>query len=103
MSESDLEYDLRQYKLMLSAIHDYQRGTVKLGRLISDLDALRDALQNPSQSWLGEFESAWGKLEDVYAGMLDEERTQFDETDRRLINEGVSKLTSLIESKIAKE
>lgn len=103
MNESDAEYNARQYRLMLRVLHDYQHGVIKLGRLVSDLDALRDALQNPSQSWLGEFESAWGKLEDVYAVMLDEGRAEFDETDRRLISEALSKLTSLIDSQFSKE
>lgn len=100
MDESSQTYNVRQYKLMLKMIQDYQNGDIKLGHLVANLDALRGVLQNPPEPWLSEVESLWGKLEDVYAIMLDEERTEFDDLDRKLIKESIIKLESLVKAQI---
>lgn len=101
MGEADIEYNKRQYRLILRKIDDYGRGAIKLGELVGDLDALRLALQNPSDHWLREFESAWGKLEDVFAVMLDESRSEFDAIDTELISNALRDIRLLVDSKLA--
>lgn len=103
MDTSEREYNLRQLRLMLGFIHEYQQESLTLRDLIRKLEALGDSLQKPSEPWLKMFQSAWGKLEDVYASMLDEGRTELDEVDLRLIDEGVSQLLSLIQHEIEKQ
>ncbi|MBI3653779.1 MAG: hypothetical protein HY231_22325 [Acidobacteria bacterium] len=102
MIKSDDKYNLRQYELMLTMIQRYQGGLIKLPQLVDDLDALNTTLHNPSDSWLSEFEPAWGQLEDVLAFMLDEGRSQLDDTEHKLIEDALIKLTLLIESNVAK-
>jgi hypothetical protein len=101
MNEFDEEYNFRQYKLMLKSIQDYQNAAIKLPQLIADLEALRSALHSPPESWLNDFDPAWGVLEEVHSVMLDEERQFFDEVDRKLINDALARLTSVIQAQIA--
>lgn len=89
---------------MLMAIQRYQeksknaQNLQSLADLISDLDALRCCLKNPSESWLKEFQSEWATLEEVYAVMLDRGEARLDEVGGRLVEESIGKLLSLIQS-----
>lgn len=103
MTEQEREYNQRQYHLMQRAVQQYESDAISLGQLVDTLEALNSALLSPSESWLSEFEPAWGKLEDVYAGLMDEGDRQFDDIDRRLVGEAVIKLASLIQSKLVAE
>ena len=94
-------YNIRQYELMLKTLQDYRNRKISLERLINNLDALRGVLQVPPISWLDSFEPQWGKLEDVHAMMLDEERTELDELDLKLIESALAELEPLIKSEIA--
>ena len=104
MIDSEQDYNRRQFRLMERLLEQYQAGEIKLSQLINDLEALNDALQNPTEEWLSEFEPAWGALEDVYAAMLAEGRsTLSEEVDRPLIEKSVSRLSSHIRSQLAAE
>ena len=102
MSEPSSEYNLRQYRLMLTKLGQYRAGSFGLAQLVNDLEALGDALESPPESWRAEFEPAWGRLEDVHASLLAEGRSQPGELERELIEQSLSRLTSLIESEVAK-
>ena len=102
MSTSGGEYNVRQYHLMLARLGQYRAGYLSLAQLVSDLEALGAALESPAQPWLAEFEPAWGMLEDVHASLLAEGRSQPGETERGLIERAVARLSSLIETEIAR-
>ena len=104
MTDSNRDYNLRQFRLMERLLEQYQAGAIKLRQLINDLEALNAALRNPTEDWLSKFEPAWGALEDVYAAMLAEGRTTLNEAvDQPLIKRSVSRLLSNIQSQVAAE
>lgn len=104
MTDSDRDYNRRQFRLMPRLIEQYQAGSIKLRQLIDGLEALNSALQNPGEDWLSEFEPAWGALEDVYAAMLGEGRSTLNEdVDEPLIERSLTRLTSLIQSRLAEK
>lgn len=104
MTSTDRDYNQRQFRLMRRLIDQYQSGSIKLSQLISDLEALNSALKNPTEEWLSEFEPAWGAIEDVYAAMLAEGRTNLnDDVDKPLIQKSLSRLTSLLQSQITEK
>jgi Mg2+ and Co2+ transporter CorA len=102
MSGQSGEYNQRQYALMLRRIDQYRKEVITLGQLINDLEALNAALRTTSGSWTAKFEPAWGRLEEVYASMQSEGRSQLDEVDSKLIEQSLSELTSLIQSEVSK-
>lgn len=96
---SENEYNLRQFRLMLNSITDYESNHSSLGMLVSNLDALQSALED-HPLFRESFEPLWGQLEVTYAMMLDEERTSLNEIDEEVVNEAVSKMKALIGSQI---
>ena len=100
MSKYEHEYNLRQLRLMLGFIHEYQEGAQTLRALIDDLEALSNCLQNPEKSWIERFQSEWGVLEDIYAVMRYEKRTQLTDVENRLIEEAIIKLNFFVQSEI---
>ena len=95
-ADSTEAYDLRQYNLMLKMIDLYKGGSITLGHLVANLEALREALRAPAESALTGFDSLWGKLEDTHAVMLDEGRKEFSDFDRQLIETSLAEFESLI-------
>lgn len=104
MTDSDRDYNQRQFRLMQRLIEQYQAGSIKLRQLIDGLEALNRALQNPTEDWLAEFEPAWGALEDVYAAMLAESRRDLNEdVDKPLIKRSLTRLASLLQSQLVED
>ena len=73
---------------------------MKLGRLVSSLDAIYCALENPKQDFRNRFECDWGKLEDTNAIMLDQERMYLNEFDKELVQRALRDLEVLIASQL---
>lgn len=97
------EYDLRQLGLMQEFIGKYESGKSSLGDLVSNLEALQSVLEGESSSFNDDFSSLWGRLEDTYAFMLDEERPTANEVDNRIVAEALDGLKSLISSELASD
>lgn len=95
------EYNLRQFNLMQKVIAEYETGTSTLGILVSSLEALRFALED-EDVFVDKFEPLWGKLEDIYAVMLDEERLFPDSTDNTILNNSLSKIKILIDANVSR-
>lgn len=93
-------YDERQYRLMLGRLDAYQRGQIGLSPLITDLEALCDALQNTTADWRQDFWQKWGKLEDVYAIALDEGRSELEPTEEVVVNQVINNLRDQIQHKL---
>ena len=66
-----IEYDRRQYDLMLDRLRAFTRGAVSLRKLIEDLRSLAEALEDPPLGWKEDFLSDWWTLEQVYAVAVD--------------------------------
>ena len=94
------EYNIRQLKFMLNFIDEYETGQEGLGKLVSNLEALQAALENPPALFNESFEPLWGHLEVTHAMMLDEERKSPNETDKQIITESISELKTLINSQL---
>lgn len=100
MTDFDSDHNSRQYNLMLRNISLYQEDSIRLGDLVNTLEALNGALQHPTSEWSEAFEPAWGKLEDVYAVMLDEGRTESNAVEIMLIKDSVARLRALIQHEL---
>ncbi len=94
------EYNIRQLRMMLDSIAEYESGRSSLGKLVSNLEALQSALEGQSSSFQESFESIWGQLEDTHAMMLYEERASPNEIDREILTDSIAKLQALIASYI---
>jgi hypothetical protein len=90
------EFDDRQYLAMRERIEGFDRGTLTLRRLIADLDALLESLQEVDENWKSSFQQQWGTLEDVYAVSLDKRSGQLTANDRQLIAQAAEKMRQLL-------
>ncbi len=93
---NNLEYDIRQYDLMLNVIKDYKEGKKSLKQLIDDLDGLLNVLENAEQKWKDEFHNEWWNLEQVYAVNDYRGRNPYSNEDMKIINEAINKLEKMI-------
>jgi hypothetical protein len=57
---SDSEYDQRQYGLMLERLDAFERGDIRMYRLIDDLDGLFHAVKKVDRVWEKAFLELWG-------------------------------------------
>jgi len=102
MTGYEREYNLRQLGLMLKTIEEYQGGLQTLRATIKKLEDLSGCLIKPFPTWLKEFQSTWGMLEDTYAVMLYEKRTHLNNEEQEYVDNAISKLTPLVQSEINK-
>jgi len=66
-TDSDVEYDERQLRLMEEAIAAYERGVADLSSLVAGLEALLGCLRRADAEWKDRFQREWGQLEDIYS------------------------------------
>ena len=84
---------------MLKSIDEYEQGQFGLGTLVSNLEALRSALEG-TDGFGTTFDSIWGKLEDTLAIVLDQGRITPDDEEKEWIGQVLLELRSLIESEM---
>lgn len=85
---------------MIESISKYEVGELSLGSLVSNLEALRDVLENPSDEFRAKFDSLWGDLEDTYAGPLYEERASPNQLESEIVTKAIAGLRTLIASQV---
>jgi len=99
--QEDRTYDQRQLNLMLGAIEDFRNRKIRIGKLVSDLEALVSCLRTADESWTKAFASNWGKLEDIHAALLDRNNRNLEGRDLETVVTALAALTSLIRSRIS--
>jgi hypothetical protein len=67
-------YNLRQIKLIESRIHEFKNKKISLDRLIFDLEALLNYIQNSNKEWFDEFQGLIGELDIIDATIAYENR-----------------------------
>ncbi len=89
-------YDQRQYRQMLHMIDAYERDQIGLATLTSNLEALLECLEHPSEDWPQAFQSEWSVLEQVYASTDDQLTSQLNRQDKNILNKAIVELRKLI-------
>ena len=64
--------EVRQLDLMLDRLNRFRSGSMIIGPVISDLEALRYELHSVDEDWRERFRDAWSDLEIPYAVALDQ-------------------------------
>lgn len=96
LDDSMESYNRRQYDLMLRSIDLFEGGSTTFPLLVANLESLLDALKQLALSWIENFQSRWGTLEDVYASMLDEGRSDLNDLEHELVIRALADLKSMI-------
>jgi uncharacterized membrane protein len=86
---------------MLERIGVFERGSIRLGTLVDDLEGLLGALEAVASSWEQEFLSNWGVLEEARALALAEELKEFDEKVLKIILGAIGRLRLQVLEKIS--
>lgn len=73
----------------------FRAGSLGIGPVVNDLEALRYELQSVDGSWIDRFIDAWGDLEIPYAVALDR-LDPIPTIDDGVVAEGVSELERLV-------
>ena len=103
MSDSERDYDSRQYNLIIRALDHYENGRIELGQLVSDLEALNSAMISPAASWLTEFERSWPTLEEVFADVAEGRRSEQWAHAQPSITKSVVRLRIVAQSQIPQD
>ncbi len=85
---------------MQRCIAEYEPKVVSLGSLVSTLEALQSTLEGESASFNARFSSLWGRLEDTYAFILDESRSDLNDLDNRTVSVALEELKTLISAEL---
>jgi hypothetical protein len=96
MSESSLEYGLRQLSLMEVSLSEFEQGRVSLAALVKDLNALLATLGSASEQWKSAFKSEWWTLEQAHAIALDRGQSGLSDDSQRWVKEALANIRALI-------
>lgn len=94
------EYDLRQLTMMRGLIKGYEADKISVKKLINDLEALLNVIENVEEDWKQRFLKEWGVLEDLYADQLYEKLDEVPESDKLEIKLALENIKKLINEKI---
>lgn len=89
------DYDRRQIDRIRDRLIWHQDGKLSFHNLVFDIEGLINALENVPEEFRASLQHHWGVFDEVYAVMADEERQQFDDLDRKLIDSAVKALLEL--------
>jgi hypothetical protein len=95
-----MDYDARQFNLMIETLNAYEKKAINLGHLVSSLDGLQNALEGVNSQWKNAFLKQWGVLEDVYAAILDKNLKEPPDEYKHLIEEAIQKIRRLIAERV---
>jgi hypothetical protein len=78
---------------LISEMDAFDGSTARLGHLIANLDTVWN-----TESWeeKSEFRREWGKLEETYAGALEQQSSRLDEIDDGRVRVVLDRLTGLL-------
>ncbi|MCH9628166.1 MAG: hypothetical protein S4CHLAM2_18210 [Chlamydiales bacterium] len=82
--------------MMMDRIRMFEKNEISIGKLIADLRALLDCLNDMNQDWINRFYSEWFTIEQVHAAALDRGGIEKVEKGKKLIDISVKNLKSLI-------
>ncbi len=86
--------------MMQGLIQDYEADKISVKKLINDLEALLNVVENIEDEWKQRFLKEWGILEDLYADQLYEKLDEMPESDKLEIELAVENIKKLINEKI---
>lgn len=88
-----IEYDRRQYRLMVDRLDAFRRKEIGAHTLISNLKGLLQVLELPDNDWVNLVMSEWGRLEVSYA--MECERREQAGVDFASVDESVFNLETV--------
>lgn len=103
------EYNLRQLELMKLKIQCFEKKTLPLQVLISDLSDLVNVLEDFDVEWKNIIKHYWFDLEQVYAYLLyilekqgyqSSQEIEIDEEGQKIINNSIHQIKKLVDEKI---
>jgi len=97
------DYDNRQYRLMVERIDQFEKKSIGLRHLITDLEALLCVLQEADQNWKSAFHKQWAVIEEVYAVVLDRKLKEVPQEYWKLIDDAVSTMKQLLTEVVVPE
>src|ERR1043166_8465956 len=95
-----VDFDQRQYRLMLDRLVAFDEGRIRLDTLVDDLEGLLNILAEPDPAWKRTFLGFWGELEEERAYALFKEIKAFDEETTQSLRAKVAELEQLVRQKI---
>lgn len=96
------EYNHRQINMILDRIKWYENNEISLRKLVDDLEALFNVLENKDKNFENKFFAHWVPLEIIYSCMLSDKRQSLDEEDKKDVKKSLVNLKELIQSYLAK-
>lgn len=99
----NLDYNKRQYARMLDCLRAYEEGHLEIDWLITNLEALVDALESPEPTWCEQFMHQWGIIEEWYAfAVADAEpgQLQLSQEAQAAVASAVARMKHLVDERL---
>jgi len=90
------EYDQRQYRLMLDWLVAFEEGKLPLDKLVDDLEALMNVLEEAPPGWKNSFLSDWITLEEMRASALFKGLRTFDDRSTQIIRAATAQMKLMV-------
>ena len=97
MKKWEIDYNNRQYRLMISLIEDYQNGDMELHIFVHQICALIDVLEGVTDGFRNKFYQAWSGLEETYACALEFSDGKLNQEDKKRISKSICMIKELID------
>ncbi len=90
------EYNERQLRVMRDLLQQWDSGKTNIANLITNLEALLEALESVDEDWKRAFRRQWGVLEIEYAVTLDRGQTSLSSDGIERISRAVEEMRCLL-------
>jgi hypothetical protein len=89
-------FNLRQLKILLKKIDNFQNQQMNVSSLIYDIEALLDCVKTLPKEWLAQMWNQWEFLEITYASVLDKKQPKFTQEQIDKFDTALNKIKGLI-------
>ena len=89
---------VRQLEMMKHSINRYRESSMSLASLISELESLFPLIASPITQWSHDFQKQWAVLEEIYAGILYDQREMLNTEENAVIQESITQLGRIIDN-----
>lgn len=93
---SDLDFELRQVRIMRDLIYRFRRRELDINKFIVDQWAIIDLLEKIDSDWKETYRSLINQVEDIYSISIFQEMTEISMEDSKTIDQILFKLELML-------
>ena len=96
----DLDFDLYQYRLLRKVVEENPLTIDQLSYYVNGVRSILHAIKKIDHDWLMAIDASWWDLEIVFSLALDENRMEFNENEKAIIEHAHKNIKFLVKRKL---